>query len=108
VKTLLNDAAALAVAYLDGLEVRRVYPSPESLAALAALERPLQDPPVESVRVLAELDAIGSPATVANAGGRYFGFVVGGSLPAAAAANVLAAAWDQNAGLESASPVGSA
>jgi glutamate/tyrosine decarboxylase-like PLP-dependent enzyme len=108
VKTLLNDAAALAVAYLDGLEVRRVYPSPESLAGLAALERPLQDPPVEPVRVLAELDAIGSPATVANAGGRYFGFVVGGSLPAAAAANVLAGAWDQNAGLESASPVGSA
>ncbi|HEX5131051.1 MAG TPA: pyridoxal-dependent decarboxylase, partial [Candidatus Krumholzibacteria bacterium] len=55
-----------------------------------------------------ELDRIGSPATIANAGGRYFGFVIGGSLPAAVAANVLAAGWDQNAGLEVASPVGTA
>jgi glutamate/tyrosine decarboxylase-like PLP-dependent enzyme len=58
--------------------------------------------------VLEELDTIGSPATVANAGGRYFGFVIGGSLPAALAANILAAAWDQNAVLEVTSPLGAA
>jgi glutamate/tyrosine decarboxylase-like PLP-dependent enzyme len=60
----------------------------------------------DPARVLAELDEIGSPATVATAGGRYFGYVIGGSLPAALAANMLAAAWDQNVGLRVMSPVG--
>ena len=55
--------------------------------------------------MLKQLDEIGSPGTVANAGGRFFGFVNGGSVPAALAANVLAAAWDQNAGLRVMSPV---
>src|SRR6059036_546706 len=56
--------------------------------------------------VLALLDDFGSPATVATTGGRYFGFVNGASLPAALAANWLAGAWDQNAGLRIETPVG--
>jgi glutamate/tyrosine decarboxylase-like PLP-dependent enzyme len=65
----------------------------------------LQDEPLDPANVLAELDTLGSPATVASTGGRYFGFVTGGALPATLAANMLAGAWDQNAGLELGSPV---
>jgi glutamate/tyrosine decarboxylase-like PLP-dependent enzyme len=103
---VLADAAARAGRYLDGLGARSVAPSLEALAALNELATRLQADPIEPARVLEELDDIGSPATVASAGGRFFGFVIGGSLPAALAANVLAAAWDQNAVLEVASPIG--
>jgi glutamate/tyrosine decarboxylase-like PLP-dependent enzyme len=108
VSGLLHDAAARAQKYLDTLAGRRVSPSPEALAALQRLDTPLQDDPIPAERVLAELDDLGTPATVASAGGRFFGFVVGGTLPAAVAANVLATAWDQNAGLDVLSPAAAA
>jgi glutamate/tyrosine decarboxylase-like PLP-dependent enzyme len=105
---LLTDALGTVLRYLAGLPERPVFPSPTSLDALNEFSRPLQDQPRDPTDVLRELDAYGSPATVATAGGRFFGFVIGGSLPAALAANILAAAWDQNAGLEIASPIGAA
>jgi glutamate/tyrosine decarboxylase-like PLP-dependent enzyme len=105
---LLSDAAARAQRYLEGLPGRPVSPSASALAGLQTLATSLQDRPIAPAQVLAELDAIGSPATVATAGGRFFGFVIGGSLPVALAANILAAAWDQNAGLEISSPVNAA
>jgi glutamate/tyrosine decarboxylase-like PLP-dependent enzyme len=105
---LIYDAAKRAARYLSGLEQRRVSPAGEDVARLRGLDLPLQEAPIPPERVLAELDDLGSPATVATAGGRYFGFVIGGSLPATLAANLLAAAWDQNAVLEVTSPIGSA
>ena len=56
-------------------------------------------PPAELNAVITELAAAAEPGLVAEPGGRYFGFVIGGSLPGALAADWLAAAWDQNAGL---------
>jgi glutamate/tyrosine decarboxylase-like PLP-dependent enzyme len=105
---VLRDAADRAVRYLDGLGARRVSPSPEALAGLERLRTPLPDDGVPEPEVLATLDAMGSPATVASAGGRFFGFVVGGSLPATVAASWLATAWDQNAGITVLSPVAAA
>ena len=105
-RDLLNQTADIAARYLETLDQRGASPTPEALARLAELHEPLQDDPQEPAHVLETLDRIGSPATTAMAGRRYFGFVIGGSLPAALAANWLAGAWDQCPGLFTASPIG--
>ena len=97
-QTLLNLAAERAARYLDTLDRRSVAPSDDAVRRLTELVGPLPNEPSDPETVLKLLDDIGSPATVATAGSRFFGFVIGGSLPAALAANWLAAAWDQNAG----------
>ncbi|MFL5272518.1 MAG: pyridoxal phosphate-dependent decarboxylase family protein [Anaeromyxobacteraceae bacterium] len=93
---LLADAARRAAAYLDGLGGRSVTPSADAVAALAALDVPFPEAGVPASAVVEELDRRISPATMAVAGPRFFGFVIGGSLPATVAANLLATAWDQN------------
>ena len=105
---IMVDAARRGERYLSALRDRSPYPTAEALAGLAAFDMPLQDEPVDPYQVLEELDRIGSPGTVGNAGGRYFGFVIGGALPAALGASVLAAAWDQNAVINATSPVAAA
>ena len=101
---LLRDAASRSINYLEGLADRRVGPSAEAVAALAKLNVALPEQGSDPADMLAQLDEIGSPATMGIAGPRFFGFVIGGSLPATVAASWLSIAWDQNAGLYRATP----
>ncbi len=103
---LLNDVSKRSSAYWHSISERRVSPAPEAIAALKRLREPLPEAPSSDREILALLDEIGSPATVATTGGRYFGYVIGGVLPAALAANWLTSAWDQNSAMASMSPVG--
>lgn len=103
---LLSDAARRAGDYLQGLEGRSVAPAPAAVAALEQLGGALPEEGMAASEVLALLDRVGSPATIASAGGRYFGFVTGGVLPAPLAAGWLSSAWDQNAFSTMSSPVG--
>jgi glutamate/tyrosine decarboxylase-like PLP-dependent enzyme len=105
---LLRDASDRAKRYLDEIGDRAVAPSRDAIERLSALGGSLPDESSDPAEVLRLLDEIGSPATVASAGPRYFGFVVGGALPVTVAANWLAAAWDQNAPASLLSPVGTA
>lgn len=93
---LLQDTAQRAIRYLAELDDRGVAPSVEAVAALGALDTSLPDRPTDPAEVLDLLDTYGSPATTANTGGRYYGFVTGGVLPAALAASWMSSTWDQN------------
>jgi glutamate/tyrosine decarboxylase-like PLP-dependent enzyme len=104
VEHLLESAAQRAARYRRDLETRNVAPAPEAVAGLGRFDEPFPERPTAPERVLALLDDVGSPATMASAGGRFFGFVVGSSLPATVAAGFLATAWDQNAGIVVLSP----
>jgi glutamate/tyrosine decarboxylase-like PLP-dependent enzyme len=103
-RSLLEQTAQRAISYLEGLDQRGVAPTPEAVAHLAKLNQPLSASSTPPEEVIKSLDEVCSPATMAMAGRRFFGFVIGGSLPAALAANWLAGAWDQNTGLYNATP----
>jgi glutamate/tyrosine decarboxylase-like PLP-dependent enzyme len=105
---LLGSAARRAVAYLQSVGARRVAPNTAAVRELDQLTGKFPDEATEPFTLMEILDRIGSPATVATAGGRYFGFVIGGALPSAVAASWLASAWDQNASLRVMSPVSAA
>ena len=103
-KEILADASLRAIRYLQGLDARSVAPTPAAVARLPAFNAPLPAKATDGTETLRLLDEIGSPATMAMAGPRFFGFVIGGSLPVTLAANWLAGAWDQNSAYYRATP----
>lgn len=102
---LLELAAARARCYLATIGGRRVSPSPADIESLAQLGGTLGERGRDPVAILDLLDRVGSPATMAVMGRRFFGGVIGGSLPVTVAAHWIADAWDQNACLFELSPV---
>ena len=103
---LLNKTTAHVLEYLEGLNTMQVIPENSKIHALEQLDFDLPTNPTASEQVIDLLHEVGSPATVASSGGRYYGFVIGGTLPTALAAHCLSGAWDQCAGLQVLSPVG--
>ena len=98
-RELLRRTAEIAAAYVDSLDDRPVFPQVEPEELREALGGPMPEEPLPDEQVVEELAHAAEPGLVAMGSGRYFGFVIGGALPAALAADWLASAWDQNAGL---------
>ncbi|MFO0612353.1 MAG: pyridoxal-dependent decarboxylase [Polyangiaceae bacterium] len=94
----LSLAHARALAFLEGLPDRPIRPSESGHAILARIDRPVPPEPRDAREVVAELVDIADPGVTAMPSGRFFGWVIGGGLPAAVAADWLATAWDQNTG----------
>ncbi len=103
-KSLFEQAQTYAYVYIDAAQERHVFPHAEDIDALKAFEEPLPKAPQDSQAILELLDSVGSPGTVAQTGGRYFGFVNGNAIPTAVAARWLSDVWDQNPALHVISP----
>ncbi len=104
---LLRQALLHAEEYIGGINEHRVWPADDVLAGLSAFDEPLPAAPSSPSAMLELLHRCGSPATIPQTGGRFFGFVNGGAYPAAVAARWLADVWDQNAALHVMSPIAS-
>jgi glutamate/tyrosine decarboxylase-like PLP-dependent enzyme len=101
---LLDRTVAVAREYLAGLEEAHVGPRASAADLQSALDMPLPAEGVDAETVIEELAQAVSPGLVASAGPRYYGFVIGGSVPAALAADWLTSVWDQNAAIYAAAP----
>ena len=104
IRALLDETAGLAADYLESLPTRPAGWLTDVEDLRAQLGGPLPETPHDPSSVIAELAAGAEPGLVASPGGRYFGFVIGGTTPAAVAADWLTSVWDQNAGLFVCSP----
>ena len=98
-RALLGRAAEIAADFLESLEERPVWPTASVQELRVALGGDLPDEPSEPLEVIETLARETERGVVGIPSGRYFGFVIGGALPAALAADWLTSAWDQNAGL---------
>ncbi|MBK5255004.1 MAG: aspartate aminotransferase family protein [Vicinamibacteria bacterium] len=104
----LDRAHDIARAFLDSLPNRPVGPRSTFESLVQSLGGPLPESGDEPARVIEALNEAVEPGLVGSAGPRYFGFVIGGGVPAALAADWLTGTWDQNAALNIASPAAAA
>ncbi|WP_010227226.1 pyridoxal phosphate-dependent decarboxylase family protein [Gillisia marina] len=106
-KDLFKKSQKYAFDYMDKVMDRNVFPSEEALENLMHFEESLSENSTDGSKIIEMLHAYGSPATIAQLGGRYFGFVNGGAVPAGLAAKNLSMFWDQNTALQVLSPIAS-
>lgn len=104
-KEVFQKAEKYAFDYINGIEEQDVYPNKENLKQLEEFDEVLQDESLTALAVLEKLHRFGTEATVAQTGGRYFGFVNGGAVPASLGVKWLSDVWDQNGGLYLISPI---
>ncbi len=103
-RDLLQRTAEIAADFLESLDARPVRPEASVEELRASLGGPVPDGPADALSVVEALASASEPGVVGIPSGRYFGFVIGGALPAALAADWLTSVWDQNAGLVIAGP----
>jgi glutamate/tyrosine decarboxylase-like PLP-dependent enzyme len=101
---ILRDAAERGIRYREEIVTRRVGPSADDVAAVSAFDEALTDEGCDPAGTLDMLDEIGSPASMGMTAPRFFGFVIGGSLPVTVATNWLTTAWDQNSVMNEVTP----
>ncbi len=104
-KELFDQARDYAYEYIDGIEDMDVFPSQHNLESLTNFDEPLQQKSLQAKEVINQLHSFGSPATIAQIGGRYFGFVNGGAVPVSLGVKWLSDIWDQCGGLYLTSPI---
>jgi glutamate/tyrosine decarboxylase-like PLP-dependent enzyme len=97
-RPLLDRTTRIATEFLDGLPDRPVAPRRDVEALLAAFARPMPEAPLDAEAVIDELARLAEPGLTAMPSGRFFGWVIGGGVPAAVAADWLTTVWDQNTG----------
>jgi glutamate/tyrosine decarboxylase-like PLP-dependent enzyme len=107
-RALLSRTSELAARYLETLSTRPIRPDADYATMLQAVDGPVPDEGMDALELVDELAVVAEPGLTAMGSGRYFGFVIGGALPASLAADWLVSAWDQNAGLAQPTPAVSA
>lgn len=104
-KTVFEKAQEYGFHYLEKVFDRNVYPTQEAIDNLQIFDEDMPQSPSQAANIIDQLYEFGAPATVAQVGGRYFGFVDGSAVPAGLAAKSLATYWDQNAAMHVLSPI---
>jgi glutamate/tyrosine decarboxylase-like PLP-dependent enzyme len=107
-RALLARAAELAADYIETLDTRPIRPEADYATMLRAFDVPVPEEGIDPRVAIDELARTAEPGLTGMGSGRFFGFVIGGSVPAATAADVLTTAWDQNTGLAAPTPATSA
>ena len=106
-ESLFHKAESFGIEFLKEIFNRNVYPEEKVIEQLSVFEEPMPEASGNAHQILEMLNEYGSPATVGQVGGRYFGFVNGSIVPAGIAAKNLSIFWDQNTAMQVLSPISS-